>query len=77
MPYSVWTIPEIATVGETEESLMSRAAFPSRRGDASFRQNARGQILGDTEGFLKLVFPSGGPASLLGVDDRRRRVRAR
>jgi NAD(P) transhydrogenase len=55
MPYGVWTIPEIATVGESEETLTSRGV-PFETGRASFRQNARGQILGDTEGFLKLIF---------------------
>jgi NAD(P) transhydrogenase len=55
MPYGVWTIPEIATVGESEESLTARGvAFESGR--ASFRLNARGQILGDVDGFVKIVF---------------------
>ena len=55
MPYGVWTIPEIATVGESEESLLARGV-PYETGRASFRLNARGQILGDTDGFVKLVF---------------------
>ncbi|MDB4879002.1 MAG: Soluble pyridine nucleotide transhydrogenase [Gemmatimonadetes bacterium] len=55
MPYGVWTIPEIATVGESEESLHARE-MPYETGRASFRLNARGQILGDTDGFVKLVF---------------------
>jgi NAD(P) transhydrogenase len=55
LPYGVWTIPEIATVGETEEMLARRGAdYETGRG--SFRLNARGQILGDTDGFVKLVF---------------------
>jgi NAD(P) transhydrogenase len=54
-PYAVWTIPEIATVGESEASLASRGV-PCETGAASFRLNARGQILGDTDGFVKLVF---------------------
>jgi NAD(P) transhydrogenase len=55
LPYGVWTIPEIATVGESEESLIARGvAFETGRG--TFRLNARGQILGDTDGFVKLLF---------------------
>ncbi len=55
LPYAVWTIPEIATVGESEESLLSREA-PFEVGRASFRTNARGQMTGDVDGFVKLVF---------------------
>jgi NAD(P) transhydrogenase len=55
LPYGVWTIPEIATVGESEESLLARGvAFETGR--ASFRFNARGQILGEVDGFVKTVF---------------------
>lgn len=55
LPYGVWTIPEIATVGETEESLATRGVA-YEVGRSSYRINARGQIIGDTEGFVKLVF---------------------
>jgi NAD(P) transhydrogenase len=55
VPYSVWTIPEIATVGETEEALLSQG-IPFEVGRASFRQNPRGQILGELDGFVKLIF---------------------
>jgi NAD(P) transhydrogenase len=55
LPYGVWTIPEIATVGESEESLLARGV-PFEVGRAAFRQNARGQILGDVDGFVKLLF---------------------
>lgn len=55
LPYGVWTIPEIATVGETEETLAKRGV-DHETGRASFRLNARGQMLGDTDGFVKLVF---------------------
>ena len=55
MPYGVWTIPEIATVGESEDALRARGV-PYEIGRASFRLNPRGQILGDTDGFLKIVF---------------------
>lgn len=55
LPYGVWTIPEIATVGESENSLHARE-MPYEIGRASFRLNARGQILGDTDGFVKVIF---------------------
>lgn len=55
MPYGVWTIPEIATVGETEDGLHARGV-PYEIGRASYRLNPRGQILGDTDGFVKVVF---------------------
>lgn len=55
LPYGVWTIPEIATVGETEEALLARNV-PFEIGRASFRANPRGQISGDVEGFVKLLF---------------------
>jgi NAD(P) transhydrogenase len=55
LPYAVWTIPEIATVGESEESLLARD-LPFAIGRASFRANARGQMIGDVDGFVKLLF---------------------
>jgi NAD(P) transhydrogenase len=55
LPYTVWTIPELATVGESEESLLARGV-PFEIGRASFRDTARGQILGDVDGFVKLLF---------------------
>jgi NAD(P) transhydrogenase len=55
LPYTVWTIPEIATVGESEESLLA-GGTPFEIGRASFRDCARGQILGDVDGFMKLQF---------------------
>jgi NAD(P) transhydrogenase len=55
LPYGVWTIPEIATVGESEDSLHARG-IPYEIGRASFRLNPRGQIIGDVDGFVKIVF---------------------
>jgi NAD(P) transhydrogenase len=54
-PHCVYTIPEIAAVGETEESARAKG-LPYEVGRASFRGNPRGQITGDVEGFIKLVF---------------------
>ena len=55
LPYGVWTIPEIATVGETPEQLHMRGE-EFEVGRSTFRTNPRGQIIGDTEGFVKLLF---------------------
>ena len=55
LPYGVWTIPEIAMVGETEDALIAKGV-PYECGRSSYRINPRGQILGDTDGFLKLLF---------------------
>lgn len=65
LPYGVWTIPEIATVGATEESLSARGT-PYEVGRASYRHNPRGQILGDVDGYVKLLFRPG-DQRLLGV----------
>src|SRR5262249_17651325 len=55
IPYSVYTIPEVATVGMTEEHLHAKQ-IDFECGRAYFRTNARGQIIGDVDGFVKLVF---------------------
>ncbi len=55
LPYGVWTVPEIATVGMGEDEARAKS-IPVEIGKASFRGNPRGQIIGDTEGFVKLVF---------------------
>ena len=55
LPYCVWTIPELATVGETPEQLTARGQ-DFEVGRSSFRINPRGQIIGDTEGFVKVLF---------------------
>jgi NAD(P) transhydrogenase len=54
-PLAVYSIPEVAMVGETEESCRAKGVDYCV-GRAYFRQNARGQIAGDLEGLLKLVF---------------------
>jgi len=55
LPYGVWTVPEIAMVGETEETARARdIAFETGR--SSYRINPRGQIIGEVEGFVKLIF---------------------
>jgi NAD(P) transhydrogenase len=55
LPYGIYTIPEVSMAGETEESL-TRKGVDYLVGRATYQQNARGQIVGDPEGMLKLVF---------------------
>jgi NAD(P) transhydrogenase len=54
-PYGIYTIPEISTVGKSEEEL-TQAGVPYEVGRASYKEIARGQIIGDTTGLLKLMF---------------------
>jgi len=55
MPYGIYTIPEISTVGKSEEDL-SKDAVPYEVGRAFYKEIARGQIFGDLDGLLKLIF---------------------
>lgn len=55
LPYGIYTIPECSMAGETEESLTEKK-IPYVVGKASYNRNARGQIIGDQEGYLKLIF---------------------
>ena len=53
-PYGIYTIPEISTLGKTEEELIElKANFVAGR--ARYRELARGQIVGDHWGLLKLL----------------------
>ncbi len=54
LPYGLYTIPEISMVGKTEEELTS-AGIPYEIGVARYRETARGQIIGDKSGMLKLL----------------------
>jgi NAD(P) transhydrogenase len=65
LPMAIYTIPEIAAVGETEESCQEKK-IPYCVGRALYSSNGRGQIIGDLSGIIKLVF--GAPdLKLLGV----------
>jgi NAD(P) transhydrogenase len=55
LPYGIYTIPELSTVGLTEEDCRAKS-LPYEVGRAQFRNNARGLIIGDTKGIIKLVF---------------------
>ena len=54
-PYGIYTIPEISMVGRTEEE-MTEDVVPYEVGRAQYREIARGQIIGDDSGLLKLLF---------------------
>jgi NAD(P) transhydrogenase len=55
LPYGIYTIPECSMAGDTEEALQEKK-IPYVVGRASYVNNARGQIIGDKAGFLKLIF---------------------
>jgi len=55
LPFAVYSIPEVAYVGATEEALAEKKAdYVAGRGD--YAKNPRAQILGDSDGLVKLLF---------------------
>ena len=54
-PYGIYTIPQISFIGKTEEQLTD-SDVPYEVGVAYYREIARGQITGHTDGRLKLLF---------------------
>jgi NAD(P) transhydrogenase len=54
-PYGIYTIPEISMVGRTEREL-TELGVPYEVGKANYKEIARGQIIGDSSGLLKLLF---------------------
>lgn len=54
-PIGIYAIPEISMVGPPEHELTTRKV-PYETGIARYREIARGQILGDDSGLLKLLF---------------------
>lgn len=64
-PIGIYTIPEISFCGRTEAEL-TEAAVPYETGLARYRELARGAIVGDSYGMLKLLV-SIEDRSLLGV----------
>jgi NAD(P) transhydrogenase len=60
-PIGIYTIPEISFVGKSEDDL-TRDKVPFEVGISRYRELARGQIIGDSYGMLKL---------LVSPDDRR------
>ncbi len=54
-PIGIYAIPEISMVGEPEH-VLTKKKIPYEVGIARYREIARGQILGDGDGLLKLLF---------------------
>ncbi len=54
-PYGVYTIPEISMIGQTEQALTAQK-IPYEGGIARYREIARGQLIADPHGLLKLLF---------------------
>jgi NAD(P) transhydrogenase len=55
LPYGIYTIPEISMIGKTERQL-TEEKIPYEVGVARYEELARGQILGDQTGRLKILF---------------------
>ncbi|GLQ30309.1 Si-specific NAD(P)(+) transhydrogenase [Litoribrevibacter albus] len=55
VPTGIYTIPEISSVGLTEQQLTEKKV-PYEVGQAQFQHTARAQITGETIGMLKILF---------------------
>jgi NAD(P) transhydrogenase len=62
LPMGIYTIPEISAAGMTEEQC-KKENIPYVTGRNKFGMHARGQIIGDTEGMIKLIFSAPGAAT--------------
>ncbi|MEP2946102.1 MAG: Si-specific NAD(P)(+) transhydrogenase [Lentilitoribacter sp.] len=54
-PYGIYSVPEISTIGMTEEEVKERN-IPYECGIARFRETSRGHIMGLETGMLKMIF---------------------
>ena len=54
-PYGIYAIPEISMIGANEQELTAQK-IPYEVGVARYEEIARGQILGDSSGFFKMIF---------------------
>lgn len=54
-PYGIYTFPDISMVGSTEEQLRKNEQ-PYEIGIGRYRDSARGEIMGDEHGLVKLLF---------------------
>ena len=55
LPFAVYAIPEVSSVGMTEDECREKQVA-HLIGRAYYEENARGQIIGDMSGMIKLVF---------------------
>jgi NAD(P) transhydrogenase len=54
-PFAIYSIPEIAMIGKTEQELIAEEV-PYEQGVAFYRDLTKGAIVGDLDGALKLLF---------------------
>jgi NAD(P) transhydrogenase len=54
-PYGIYAVPEISTVGQSEEEV-KKSGVAYECGLARFRETSRGHIMGVNSGFLKMIF---------------------
>lgn len=54
-PYGIYSVPEISTIGMTEEAARERG-IAYECGVARFRETSRGHIMGIQSGFMKMLF---------------------
>ncbi len=54
-PYGIYAVPEISTVGLTEEEVRAQG-IPYESGIARFRETSRGHIMGLQSGMMKMIF---------------------
>lgn len=54
-PYGIYSVPEMSTIGMTEEEVRERD-IPYECGIARFRETSRGHIMGLSTGMLKMIF---------------------
>ena len=54
-PYGIYSVPEISTVGLSEEDVCKRG-IPYECGVARFRETSRGHIMGLSAGMMKMIF---------------------
>ncbi len=54
-PYGIYSVPEISTVGMSEEEVRKRK-IPYECGIARFRETSRGHIMGLDSGMMKMIF---------------------
>jgi NAD(P) transhydrogenase len=70
LPLGIYTIPECSLAGKTEQECQEKE-INYVLGKADYNLNARGMIIGDRDGFLKLIFEFNNdlscPMKLLGV----------
>ena len=64
-PYGIYSVPEISTVGMSEQEVRTRG-IPYECGTARFRETSRGHIMGLSAGMMKMIF-SLNTRRLLGV----------